>query len=98
MTYQFGHIGNSRLGYFNAPNPDPTYWKYLPSNFLRFEDNLDYANAYLTEQEFLENGQINWNNLYQINSDNGNSLYYLYFSNLQIPFLKTIDKLIHNSA
>ncbi|REE83455.1 outer membrane receptor protein involved in Fe transport [Lutibacter oceani] len=78
MAYQFGHIGNSRLGYFNAPNPDPTYWKYLPSSFLRFEDNLDYANAYLTEQEFLNNGQINWSNLYQINADNGNSLYYLY--------------------
>ena len=94
VTYQFGHIGNSRLGYFNAPNPDPTYWKYLPSNFLRFEDNLDYANAYLTEQEFLENGQINWNNLYQINSDNGNSLYYLYedrVDDTQLSFNSTLN-------
>ena len=78
LAYQFGHIGNSRLGYFNALNPDPTYWKYLPSNFLRFPDNPDYANAYLTEQEFLKNGQIKWHELYQANSDNGNSLYYLY--------------------
>ncbi len=78
LAYQFGHIGNSRLGYFNAPNPDPTYWKYLPSNFLRFPDNPDYANAYLTEQEFLKNGQLKWNELYQANADNGNSLYYLY--------------------
>ncbi|MEX1384051.1 carboxypeptidase-like regulatory domain-containing protein, partial [Lutibacter sp.] len=78
LAYQFGHIGNSRLGYFNAPNPDPTYWKYLPSSFLRFEDKLDYANAYLTEQEFLKNGQLNWQELYQKNIDNGNSLYYLY--------------------
>lgn len=78
LSYQFGHIGNSRLGYFNALNPDPTYWKYLPSNFLRFPDKPDYANAYLTEQEFLKNGQIKWNELYQANADNGNSLYYLY--------------------
>ncbi len=78
LAYQFGHIGNSRLGYFNAPNPDPTYWKYLPSNFLRFPDSPDYANAYLTEQEFLKNGQVNWTELYQVNADNGNSLYYLY--------------------
>ena len=78
LAYQFGHIGNSRLGYFNAPNPDPTYWKYLPSSFLRFEDNLDYTNAYLTEQDFLKNGQLNWQELYQKNADNGNSLYYLY--------------------
>ena len=66
------------MGYFNAPNPDPTYWKYLPSSFLRFEDNLDYTNAYLTEQEFLKNGQLNWQEMYQKNADNGNSLYYLY--------------------
>ena len=78
LAYQFGHIGNSRLGYFNAPNPDPTYWKYLPSNFLRYPDNPDYANAYLSEQEFLKNGQLNWNELYQANADNNNSLYYLY--------------------
>ncbi len=78
LAYQFGHIGNSRLGYFNAPNPDPTYWKYLPSNFLRFPDSPDYTNAYLTEQEFLKSGQIKWNELYQANADNGNPLYYLY--------------------
>jgi hypothetical protein len=78
LAYQFGRIGNSRLGYFNAPNPDPTYWKYLPSNFLRYPDSPDYANAYLSEQEFLKNGQLKWNELYQANADNGNSLYYLY--------------------
>jgi hypothetical protein len=78
VAYQFGHISNSRLGYFNTPNPDPTYWKYLPSNYLRYEDNLDYSNAYLAEQEFKNNGQINWFNLYQVNTDKGNSLYYLY--------------------
>lgn len=78
ISYQFGHIGNSRLGYFNTPNPDPTYWKYLPSNYLRFEDNLDYENAYLSEQEFINNGQINWTNMYEVNTGKGNSLYYLY--------------------
>jgi hypothetical protein len=78
LGYQFGHIGNSRLGYFNAPNPDPTYWRYLPSSYLRFQDNLDYANAYLAEQNFLNNGQLNWNNLYQVNANTVNSSYYLY--------------------
>lgn len=78
VSYQFGHIGNSRLGYFNAPNPDPTYWKYLPSNYLRFEDNLDYENAYLSEQEFINNGQLNWTDLYEVNINKGNALYYLY--------------------
>lgn len=78
IAYQFGHIGNSRLGYYNAPNPDPTYWKYLPSSFLRFSDHPDYSNAYLVEQEFIENGQINWENMYEVNASNQNALYYLY--------------------
>ncbi|NQV78445.1 MAG: TonB-dependent receptor [Lutibacter sp.] len=94
LAYQFGHIGNSRLGYFNAPNPDPTYWKYLPSSYLRFEDNLDYANAYLAEQEFLENGQLDWNELYEANTNNGNSLYYLYEDRVddsQIKFNSTFN-------
>jgi len=78
LGYQFGNIGNSRLGYFNAPNPDPTYWRYLPSSYLRFQDNLDYVNAYLAEQNFLSDGQINWNDLYQVNTNTGNSSYYLY--------------------
>jgi len=78
LAYQFGYIGNSRLGYFNAPNPDPTYWKYLPSNYLRFEDNLDFENAYLAEQEFINDGQVDWKNLYEVNTNKGNALYYLY--------------------
>ena len=97
LAYQFGHIGNSRLGYYNAPNPDPTYWKYLPSSYLRFEDNLEYANAYLAEQKLLQNGQVNWNELYQTNSNNGNSLYYLYEDRVddsQLIFNSTIHKIL----
>jgi len=78
LGYQFGHIGNSRLGYFNASNPDPTYWRNLPSSYLQYQGNLDYANAYLAEQNFLNDGQINWSNLYQVNANTGNSSYYLY--------------------
>ncbi|WP_372746290.1 TonB-dependent receptor domain-containing protein [Lutibacter sp.] len=77
-AFQFGHIGNSRLGYFNAPNPDPTYWKNLPSSYLRYSDDLDYANAYLSEQDFINNGQINWNEIYLLNANKSNALYYLY--------------------
>jgi len=100
LAYQFGHIGNSRLGFFNAQNPDPTYWKYLPSGYLRFEDNLDYANAYLAEQEFLENGQLDWNELYEVNVNNGNSLYYLYEDRVddsQIMFNSTINSILSST-
>ncbi|VAW26496.1 Thiamin-regulated outer membrane receptor Omr1 [hydrothermal vent metagenome] len=100
LAYQFGHIGNSRLGYFNAPNPDPTYWKKLPSSYLRYNDNLDYANAYLAEQEFLNNGQLNWDELYEINTIHGNSLYYLYedrVDNVQVTFNTVYNAILTNN-
>jgi len=100
LAYQFGHVGNSRLGYFNTPNPDPTYWKYLPSNYLRFEDNLDYENAYLTEQDFINDGQVDWNNLYQVNTDNENALYYLYEDRVddsQLSFNSILNANINNN-
>lgn len=33
VAYQFGSIGNSRLDFQNAYNPDPTYYRNLPSFF-----------------------------------------------------------------
>lgn len=81
VAYQFGHIGDSRLNYANASNPDPTYYKNLPSYYLRFQDNLDYASAFLVGQAFRNDesySQVNWENLYRTNIENGNTHYYLY--------------------
>ena len=33
LSYQFGKIGNSRLDYQGVNNPDPTYYRNLPSYF-----------------------------------------------------------------
>lgn len=66
VSYQFGHIGNSRID-FNASNPDPTYYKKLPSYYLSNPDFTDEAEAYRRLQEFLNDGQIDWNQLYQDN-------------------------------
>lgn len=33
VMYQFGEIGNQRLDFQNAANPDPTYYRNLPSYF-----------------------------------------------------------------
>lgn len=94
LSYQFGTIANSRLDYGgsqlifdgnNTPtiigsgtNPDPTYYQKLPSYFLRDSQNPDYEKAYLAEQEFIKNGQLNWNDLYAANQNTGNSTYALY--------------------
>lgn len=83
LAYQFGKIGNSRLGYGGSrfiidangqqgfigggTNPDPSYYQKLPSYFLRFEDDLNYRAAYIAEKEFIADGQIDWASLYLAN-------------------------------
>jgi len=92
VAYQFGKLGNSRLDYNGTDlvngfpegggsNPSPTYYQKLPSYFLRnFPENPEFA--YGAQQEFLDNGQINWNQLYEANGTNagngGNAIYALY--------------------
>jgi len=64
-----------------ARNPAPNYYQKLPSYFLRFEDitAYDYQLAYLAEQKFINDGQLDWNTLYEANriarSIGGNSIY-----------------------
>lgn len=86
LACQMGSVGNSRIDYGGTTlisdssgneflvgggaNPDPSYYQKLPSYFLRDPEYPDYTNAYLAEQDFLKNGQINWNDLYQTNINN----------------------------
>ncbi len=79
IGYQFGSVGNSRLDYAGGGNPSPAYYQDLPSNFL--EDG-DLEGAYLAEQEFINDGQINWNRIIDANVTNNisgdNAAYVLY--------------------
>ena len=97
LAYQFGKTGNSRLDYggtrlYNGSsqkifvgggsNPDPSYYQKMPSYFMRQENNFDYRSAYLAEQDFRQNGQINWADLFLANQTSaaagGNAIYALY--------------------
>lgn len=79
LGYQFGKTGNSRLGYDNAPNPDPTYYKKLPSYFLTTANGPNYEGAYQANLTFVNDGQIDWQDLYETNVYyGGTSRYYLY--------------------
>jgi hypothetical protein len=60
VGYQFGKIGNSRLDYSGGANPSPAYYQLLPSYALADTAGPDYAQAYINEQNFLNDGQINW--------------------------------------
>jgi hypothetical protein len=39
VSYQFGSIGNSRLDFQDVNNPDPTYYRNLPSYFTSLYNN-----------------------------------------------------------
>ncbi len=76
-SYQFGASTRSRLGYYNAPNPDPTYYRYLPSFYVNSPIGANFESARQTEQGFLADPQLNWERLYQAN-EQGKAGYLLY--------------------
>lgn len=67
VAYQFGKIGNSRIDFNGGANPSPTYYQYLPSYFLR---NGDSAGAYEAQQNFINEGQLDWERIYDANITN----------------------------
>src|SRR5690554_4868223 len=77
VAFQTGHIANSRLDYQLANNPDPTYYKNLPSYYI---NNGQPELAEAAENFFRNNSQINWEAMYQANQNtaDGNSAYVLY--------------------
>jgi hypothetical protein len=79
IGYQFGELGNSRLDYAGGANPSPSYYQKLPSYFLADSDGPDFAGAYQAEQNFIENGQIDWDRIYDANiTNNINGLHAAY--------------------
>ncbi len=81
ISYQFGTDARSRLGYYNAPNPDPTYYRYLPSYYINSPIGANFVSARMAKEGFKENPQLNWSRLYQANSTaamDGKSSYLLY--------------------
>lgn len=79
VSYQFGKIGNSRLDFNAGANPSPTYYQTLPGYFLR---NNDLAGAYAAQENFVNNGQLDWNRIFDANTTNAtiglNNAYVLY--------------------
>jgi len=55
VSYQIGSDARSRLDWFHASDPNPTYYRKLPSYGI------------LTTEEFKAQSQIDWNGLYQAN-------------------------------
>lgn len=81
ISYQFGTYAKSRVGYYNAPSPDPTYYRYLPSFYINSPIGANFISANMAKDGFLEDPQLNWNKLYIANfspSNQGKAAYVLY--------------------
>jgi hypothetical protein len=102
VAYQQGTISNSRLENPIGVNPDPTYYRKLPSYYLNDPDSnisvtnpdgsitVTNPNADLAQQQFLANSQIDWEAMYVANQNTvtGESAYLL-------TEQRNDDKLIH---
>lgn len=95
VSYQFGKVGNTRIDnggtrlvqidgqdafVGGARNPNPDYYQNWPSFFLRNgSDPIDFQNAFFAAERVRNDGQLNWNALYEGNritrEQGGNSIY-----------------------
>ncbi|WP_299712548.1 carboxypeptidase-like regulatory domain-containing protein [uncultured Tenacibaculum sp.] len=67
VSYQFGKIGRSRIDFNGGENPNPANFRNLPSFWI---DEGDLAQAFEAEQRFLNDGQIDWEEIYSANINN----------------------------
>ena len=99
VAYQFGEIGNSRIDNSGGANPSPAYYQNLPSYALADPDGPDYATAYELEQNFLNNGQLDWNRLYDANvtnNINGISSAYALYEDRNDDKLLTVNSILNS--
>ena len=91
VAHQFGKVGNSRIDFQGADNPDPTYYRNLPSFYTSAYNPDDYtdflgddpqnvADGISAASNFIQNKQLNWLQMYQANqaTSDGHSAYILY--------------------
>lgn len=69
IAYQTGTIKNSRIDNGRLRNPAPDYYQLLPSYALRFDNPTayDFQVAYALQQDFINDGQFDWNSAYESN-------------------------------
>ena len=78
VSYQLGTNYRSRLGYYNAPNPDPIYYRYLPSFYVNSPIGANFISANAAKEGFLQDPQWSWSKIYQANTNADKASYILY--------------------
>ena len=67
--YSFGRGGNTALNWYDAPDPRPDYYRYLPS-FFAASDEYQFNRLTDLWQNDASYRQINWDHFYLANSKN----------------------------
>lgn len=70
VSYSFGKGGNTRLNWYNAQDPRPNYYRYLPSYYNLPGQESDYQQVLSNWQNDVYTRQINWDELYFANRKN----------------------------
>ena len=99
LAYQFGKLGNSRLDFPGGANPSPIYYQKLPSYYLADDNGPDYENAYIAEQEFINDGQIDWYRMYDANltnNINGNFASYILYEDRSDDTQLTVNSILNS--
>lgn len=72
-AYQTGYNGNSALDWYNARDPRPDYYGYLPSYYIEHPQGANYDIAAAEREKWVTDEsvrQVNWERLYEANRKN----------------------------
>lgn len=80
LSYRFGFNSYSSLNWYNAPDPRPDYYRYMPSYFTRMAgpNGQDPETAGIYEELWRSDPNtryIDWDKLYRINRSNVRDTY-----------------------
>jgi len=108
VNYSFGTSSWSSLNWYNAPDPRPDYYRYLPSYNPDYVNPLDSYTQELIKDQWQNDvnvRQINWDKLIQINKLSnfaGEQARYIVENNVtktsQLAFNTTINKEMSSHA
>ncbi len=64
LSYSYSDFGTTSLNWYDAPDPRPDYYRYLPGYQTDPYIQSLVADAWQNDQSV---SQVNWNNMYQVN-------------------------------
>ncbi len=70
VSYSFGERSVSGIDWYNAADPRPDYYRYLPSYYEANDNDAMAAQVRSLLNSSEAARQINWDNLYAVNRDN----------------------------